>query len=302
MEFQWALLGIGVLVILLVLADAWRRQRGRKAPEPAPLKMSAAERAAREAGDFNPELPGKVRIVRRDPRVGDAGSTQPLPTLVEPVAQKEPERSVEQVDMFGDIEIPAGQPAPAREIRARGELPRREPTGATGRQPAVNASVARKENAEKPAAAKKSGPEEVIVVHVMGGAARLNGRALLQAALDNGLRFGEYNIFHRYESGAHDAQATFSMANAVEPGVFDLDAMETQSYVGVSFFLMLPGPANSRQALDGMIEAARRVAAAVAGELHDQQHSVMTAQTVEHLRQRVMEYERRRLAQQLANG
>jgi cell division protein ZipA len=270
--------------------------------------LAVASRTARDDDDFNPELPGKVRVVKRPPRIAAESPAAPAtPTLVEPAPEAP---RVEQVDMFGDLEIPAGQPAAAREIRERGELPRREAQGsrtATGKHSAVaNSSSSSNNNAGKPASAekpaKKAGPEEVIVVHVMSGDARLDGKNLLQAALDCGLRFGEYNIFHRYESAAHDASAMFSMANAVEPGVFDLDAMETQSYVGVSFFLMLPGPANSRQALDLMIEAARRVAAAVSGDLHDQQHSVLTAQTVEHLRQRVMEYERRKLAQQLANG
>lgn len=288
MEWGWILGGIAVLVIAVIAGDQWRRRQSRaEAPSLTPTSRSSA----RDDADFNPELPGKVRVVRREPRVGDTGSQAAVspPTLVEPAPPPAPK--VEQVDMFGDLEIPASQPAPAREIRERGELPRRES--------AKPAAAAGKPAAEKQ---KKAAPEEVIVVHVMGGASRLDGKALLQAALDSGLRFGEYNIFHRYESSAHDASAMFSMANAVEPGVFDLDAMDTQSFVGVSFFLMLPGPANSRQALDTMVEAARRLAGAVGGELHDQQHSVLTPQTVEHLRQRVMEYERRRLAQQLANG
>lgn len=283
MELRWILIGIAVVVVAAIVFDGWRRSR-RQAPPPPPVV-----RAPRDDFDPNPEI-GQVRVVRREPRVGDTGAQAAIspPTLIETAP---PVPRVEQVDMFGDVEIPASQPAPAREIRERGELPRRE--SATGKHTAVAPA--------KPEKPKKSSPEEVIVVHVMSGDARFDGKVLLQAALDSGLRFGEYNIFHRYESAAHDAPATFSMANAVEPGVFDLDAMETQTFVGTSFFLMLPGPANSRQALDTMIEAARRVATAVGGDLHDQQHSVLTAQTVEHLRQRVMEFERRRLAQQLAN-
>ena len=305
MELRWILVGVTVVVIAALLFDAARRVRNRKpvAPPLAPRKARGDDDL-----DFNPELPsGKARVIRREPsvsadgRAGSAADTQPQPAIVpEPVARK-----IEQVDMFGDIEIPASQPAAAREIRERGELPRREQPLGSGslRNPSAPSAGtprgAKTDGGEKP---KKSAPEEVIVVHVMGGAARLDGRKLLQSVLDCGLRFGEYNIFHRYESGAHDAAAMYSMASAVEPGVFDLDAMEGQSFVGVSFFLMLPGPANSRLALDSLIEAARRVAKDTGGELHDQQHSVLTAQTVEHLRQRVMEYERRRLAQQRVNG
>ncbi len=303
MELRWILVGVTVVVIAALLFDALRRSKARTPaapPAPAPVRAPRAD----DEVDFNPELPsGRARVIRREPVPGSmaqapaqtpaltapAARTEP-PLMVEP-APAEPPRAIEQVDMFGDLEIPAAQPAAAREIRERGELPSRD---APPREPARAAA-----QPEKP---KKVTPEEVVVVHVMGGEARLDGRRLLQAVLDCGLRFGEYNIFHRYESGAHDARAMFSMASAVEPGVFDLDTMESQTFVGVSFFLMLPGPANSRQALDTMIEAARRVARDTGGELHDQQHSVLTTQTIEHLRQRVMEYERRRLAAQRANG
>lgn len=271
MELRDILIIVTLLVIAVILIDGIRRMRKKKSAAIAPVLSRMPSQV--EEAIFNPELPGGgARVLRREPRIA--------PDIIPPTPVSSPSR-VEQVDMFGGIEMPAGEPAAAREIRERGELPRRM---------------------EKPAKPKPPAPEEVIVVHVLGGDARLNGRTLLQSVLACGMRFGEYNIFHRYESAAHDALAMFSMASAVEPGVFDLDAMEEQSFVGVSFFLMLPGPANSRQALDLMIEAARRVAAEGNGELHDQQHSVLTAQTVEHLRQRVMEYERRRLAQQLANN
>ncbi|MFZ5723930.1 MAG: cell division protein ZipA [Pseudomonadota bacterium] len=289
MELRTILIVVAVLVIAALLADGARRMfRARKAPAPN-MKSPRVE-----VPDFNPELPGGgARVRRREPVVGrEPQGGEPVAVAQEPAPVV---RRIEQTDMFGDVEIPAAEPAPAREIQSRGELPRREPPLAS--QQREREAAARAE--EK---ARRQQPEEVIVVHVMGGDRRLVGKPLLQAVLDCGLRFGEYNIFHRYESGAHDAQAMFSMANAVEPGVFDLDTMEGLDFVGVSFFLMLPGPGNSRQALDLMIEAARRVARDTGGEMHDQQHSVLTPQTIEHLRQRVMEFERRRAAQQRANG
>ncbi|MFZ5697514.1 MAG: cell division protein ZipA [Pseudomonadota bacterium] len=289
MELRWILVGITVLVIAALLIDAARRMHRKSKSEATSVPPLGKEHTLADS-DFNPELPsGKARVVRRAPGLlaGNPGEVQ----LQQPIVKK-----IEQVEMFGDIEIPAAQPAAAREIQERGELPRRESAGSSHLR---RDSAAAQQKAGNP---DKKAPEEVIVVHVMGGTNRLDGKKLLQSVLDCGLRFGEYNIFHRYESGAHDAAATFSMASAVEPGVFNLDTMEEQTFVGVSFFLMLPGPANSRQALDTLIDAARRVAKDVGGELHDQQHSVLTAQTVEHLRQRVLEFERRRLAQQRANG
>lgn len=292
----WVFLVVVLAALAAVAAAAAvvvkaRRSRPRVAPplQPRPPRAAGGE-------DFNPELPtGGARVVHRE-RV--------VPTLgeVPPAADTAPVPVIEQVDMFSGVEIPAAQPGPAREIREAGELPRRGPGADRGRKAESRqrpADAAR----QKPERPKRPAPEEVFVVHVMGGGdQRLAGNTLMQSVIDCGLRWGEYGIFHRYESSAADAIAIFSMANAVEPGSFDIDAMENQSFVGVSFFLMLPGPANSRQALDMMLEAARRVAEGTGGELRDEHHSALTQQTIEHLRQRLSEHERRRLAQQLQNG
>ncbi|MFP5383518.1 MAG: cell division protein ZipA [Gammaproteobacteria bacterium] len=295
MELRHILIVLSVIVIAAIVVDGIRRVRARQATPPAQVPVAKPGAAGRGDDDFNPELPsGGARVIRRDRVAPQVGSVESAAIAVQ--APKAAARKIEQVDMFGDVEIPAAEPAPAREIIERGELPRRQQAARAGERPLA---PARKDVAEKP---KRPSPEEVIVVHVMGNDERLSGKLLMQAVLDCGMRWGEYHIFHRYEGGAQDALAMFSMANAVEPGIFDIDAMEAQSYVGVSFFLMLPGPANSRQALEMMVEAARRVARDTGGELRDEHHSALTQQTIEHLRQRVMEYERRRLAQQRVNG
>ncbi|MNO60227.1 Cell division protein ZipA [compost metagenome] len=140
--------------------------------------------------------------------------------------------------------------------------------------------------------------EEVLVISVIsrdeGG---FKGPALLQNILESGLRFGEMDIFHRHESMAGHGEVLFSMANAVKPGIFDLDDIDHFSTRAVSFFLGLPGPRHPKQAFDVMVAAARKLAHELNGELKDDQRSVLTAQTIEHYRQRIVEFERRALTQ-----
>jgi cell division protein ZipA len=140
--------------------------------------------------------------------------------------------------------------------------------------------------------------EEVLVISVIcrdpGG---FKGPALLQNILESGLRFGEMDIFHRHESMAGNGEVLFSMANAVKPGVFDLDDIDLFSTPAVSFFLGLPGPRHPKQAFDVMVAAARKLSQELNGELKDDQRSVLTAQTIEHYRQRIVEFERRALTQ-----
>ncbi|MGY3321752.1 cell division protein ZipA [Pseudomonas sp. TE3911] len=153
-------------------------------------------------------------------------------------------------------------------------------------------------NAPRQSVNDQPAAEEVLVISVIcRDAAGFKGPALLQNILESGLRFGEMDIFHRHESMAGNGEVLFSMANAVKPGTFDLDDIDLFSTPAVSFFLGLPGPRHPKQAFDVMVAAARKLSQELNGELKDDQRSVLTAQTIEHYRQRIVEFERRALTQ-----
>ncbi len=89
--------------------------------------------------------------------------------------------------------------------------------------------------------ASRSVPPEVIVINVLArNGAKFGGTDLVEAFLRNGLKFGDMNIFHRMQPASKEVQ--FSVASAVEPGTFDLSAMEVFKTPGVSFFMRMPGP------------------------------------------------------------
>lgn len=104
------------------------------------------------------------------------------------------------------------------------------------------------------------------------------------------------NIFHRHEQDNGEGPIQFSLANMVKPGTFDLDNMANFSTPGVSMFLTLPMATDSIKAFDIMRHTAQTIAEILDGELKDEQRSVMTRQTMEHYRQRIVEYERKRLS------
>ena len=128
--------------------------------------------------------------------------------------------------------------------------------------------------------------------------------ARLHGLSDEGVVYAQQNpavidqgVFHNDVIAVGNGEVLFSMANAVKPGVFDLDDIDHFSTRAVSFFLGLPGPRHPKQAFDVMVAAARKLAHELNGELKDDQRSVMTAQTIEHYRQRIVEFERRALTQ-----
>lgn len=143
-------------------------------------------------------------------------------------------------------------------------------------------------------------PQEVLIVNVLSkDGSGFKGPDLLQLLLACDLRFGKKNIFHRYEKANAKGSIQFSVANLVEPGIFDLDAIDNFVTPGVSFFMSLPGPEKPLVAFNYMIETAQVLVRHLHAELRDDAHSVMTAQTIEHCRQRIRDFERKQLTLQL---
>jgi len=133
---------------------------------------------------------------------------------------------------------------------------------------------------------------EVLVVNVMAKeGCEFSGDELLHVLVNNRLVFGEMNIFHRYLESDNENSVIFSVANVLKPGTFDLYKMNEFSTVGVSLFLSLPSGINNLQAFEDMIEVAQDICNMLGGELKDDHRSVMTAQTTEHYRQRIRDFE-----------
>ncbi|MCH8173772.1 MAG: cell division protein ZipA [Proteobacteria bacterium] len=139
-------------------------------------------------------------------------------------------------------------------------------------------------------------PSEVIVINVMAREGDVfGGDELLEVLLGVGLSFGEMNIFHQHLGAEVKAPVLFSVANILNPGSFDLNNMDAFSTTGVSLFLALPAAVNNLEAFEQMLAVAQQIQAALDGELKDDHRNVMTAQTMEHYRQRIHDFELRRL-------
>ena len=188
---------------------------------------------------------------------------------------------------------------PARPVTRRPEATREPATGSQREE--LRREESRKQSAPRPSAARQEpkpkdpGPVlEVIVFHLIARRPeRFDGQDMLRLLLENGLRYGDMHIFHRHRDVDGREQLEFSVANAVEPGTFDIDTMEDEQFAGITFFMKLPGPRDPLASLERMLTAGRRLAEGMNGDLKDEQHSVLTPQTMEHLRQRVQEFERR---------
>ncbi len=146
------------------------------------------------------------------------------------------------------------------------------------------------------AATLNAQPDEVLIINVLSRDKNgFNGADLLEVLLACDVRFGDMDIFHRFEGAQGQGRIQFSIANLVKPGTFDLEGIKEFYTPGVCMFLQLPGPERPLEAFDCMAEIATCIVKNLQGEMRDENHSVLTAQTMEHYRQRIREYERKRL-------
>ncbi len=280
------LIALGVLLLLAILLDGVRRVRNSKYEK---LHMSRRKQPIfddDEPDEFGSELPsGGARVVgyrNRDSaeKVGES--------MREALARNKkvtaPFRAPEQAQLGLDSDVPVLM-KPVEEI------------------PAPAAGKTQTQRKPKKPGRQKTKPDEadeqadVITLHVMAKKGQtFNGGELLNILLEQGLRFGAMKIFHRYAEEEGYGQVLFSMANAVNPGTFDLDAMEEFVTPGVTFLMILQDSEDPQSTFDLMLAVAETVADGCDGEVKDENRSVLTRQTIEHYRQRIADYTRRQLS------
>lgn len=145
------------------------------------------------------------------------------------------------------------------------------------------------------AAAEPVPSDYVITVHVMSRQQGFSGQLLLERLLQYGLRFGDMDIFHRHEFPTGHGTVLFSMAQALEPGTFNIDELSRLQVPGVSFFMAVPGY-KSLTAFDLMMDTARRLASELDGEMLDSGSALVTPDLMAHWRDELAAFERHRLS------
>ncbi len=119
---------------------------------------------------------------------------------------------------------------------------------------------------------------------------RFLGADVLSVLEEADLKYGARRIFHRRDP----AGATlWSIANMLEPGQLDPMVIQTDYVHGLVLFAVLPGPRGGSETFADMLATARRLAQRLRGELADADRSSLTPQTIQHLRESVLEFERR---------
>jgi cell division protein ZipA len=110
---------------------------------------------------------------------------------------------------------------------------------------------------------------------------KLTGGSLRQALLGEGLRHGELDIFHRPLA---DGRVIFSAASLTRPGSFDLEHMDSQLYLGLNLFAVLPGVLAGDETFDRMVDSAQRISQRLRAELLDARGTPLSDARIAELR------------------
>ena len=146
-----------------------------------------------------------------------------------------------------------------------------------------------RELAAEKAESKGGTEEKPLVIRVAPRDGEFTMERVVLALHEAGLKQGKYNIFHFFHESLL-GEVLFSVANLREPGVFDLTNLKKEKVPGLSFFLMLPGPADPLGRFDRMVETARWIAGQLDADLLDERGSSWSIQRERYLREEVVEY------------
>ena len=142
----------------------------------------------------------------------------------------------------------------------------------------------------KTAPVREQGEQLILALHVMPRTGMPFAGAAVEDAFEAcNLRFGRYQVFHRLD--APGGNSVFSVANVLEPGAFDPDALDTAELPGLTLFMVLPGPRGGVASYADMLATSRQLAQALDGEVLDQDRSTLTRQTARHIRERIITFE-----------
>ena len=134
---------------------------------------------------------------------------------------------------------------------------------------------------------------DIVVLNVLTDSERIKGQELLEFLMENEMSYGEMEIFHKLDN---QGEVLFSLANAIEPGTFDLSDIDESEIQGVTLFLQIDGANQVERIFDDMLELARRIAEKFSSQIFDGTRSALTQQTIGHIRQNIREMKFKEMA------
>ena len=117
------------------------------------------------------------------------------------------------------------------------------------------------------------------------------GYELLQSLLSVGLRFGENNIFHRYEQREENRVILFSVAAATQTGELNPAEMGSFGCPGLSLFVTLNQHIYPSVNFELMLDTVAQLAEDLGGAVLDETQALLTVEKIQQIRDKIKAFE-----------
>ncbi|MGY0616197.1 cell division protein ZipA [Vibrio sp. FJH11] len=316
-ELRFVLIVVGALAIAALLFHGlWSSKKegkakfGNKPLGKLEVDQGKASRIKKERiVDSAPE--DDVEIIRKDRQEPDFGMENTFDTRIESdplfggvVEDKPFKDEPEEVSSFvagksHDDEVvvkePFNQESFIQEPVMQNPV---QPTVDESVPPAFTDPVPQMEVTEEPiiAAAPEEEPKlepemQVIVLNVhCAGEEPFVGTELFDSMQQNGLIYGEMDIFHRHVDLSGTGKVLFSVANMMHPGTLAHGDPAEFATKGISFFMTLPCFGEAEQNFNLMLRTAQQIADDMGGNVLDDRRNLMTPDRLASYRRQIVEF------------
>ncbi|MGY3569026.1 cell division protein ZipA [Vibrio paucivorans] len=305
-ELRFVLIIVGALAIAALLFHGlWTSKKEGKAKfgdKPlGKLKVENDESQDTPQRAFAPE--DDFEIIRKDRKEPDFGAggehaeVDPLIDGYEPerdiadepaVASKEVTEELDVLPSFKAIEEPEVDTEVSSLVAEKSDAENVN----------IEPDVASDEDVQQTPTSAESPAEpemEVIVlnVHCAGNDAFI-GTKLFDSMQQNGLLYGEMDIFHRHSDLSGTGKVLFSVANMMQPGTLKHDDPAEFSTKGISFFMTLPCFGEADQNFKLMLKTAQQIADDLGGNVLDDARNLMTPDRLAKYRRQIQDFDNAR--------
>lgn len=276
-ELRFVLIIVGALAIAALLFHGlWTsKKEGKSKFGDKPLgKLEVDQEDTVPSRAFAPE--DDYEIIRKDRKEPDFGLSDAAPEADPLISDYEPivdaTTAINTVEEEMELEVPS--------MVVEKEKAEAVTDSVTEEQPSVT------DNKEP-----KSDEMEVIVLNVhCAGNEPFVGTKLFDSMQQNGLLYGEMDIFHRHADMSGTGKVLFSVANMMQPGTLKHDDPAEFTTKGISFFMTLPCFGDPAQNFKLMLKTAQQIADDLSGNVLDDARNMMTPDRLDAYRKQIQDF------------
>lgn len=276
-ELRFVLIIVGALAIAALLFHGlWTsKKEGKSKFGDKPLgKLEVDQEDTVPSRAFAPE--DDYEIIRKDRKEPDFGLSDAAPEADPLISDYEP--TVDATTVINTVEEEIELEVPSMVVEK--DNVEAVADSVTEEQPSVT------DNKEP-----KSDEMEVIVLNVhCAGNEPFVGTKLFDSMQQNGLLYGEMDIFHRHADMSGTGKVLFSVANMMQPGTLKHDDPAEFTTKGISFFMTLPCFGDPAQNFKLMLKTAQQIADDLSGNVLDDARNMMTPDRLDAYRKQIQDF------------